>query len=191
MYYIELDKFPREVVTDEYRFPDSTGISIRYWNIKLSFFKKETIDLFSKHGLDLKDGEIFKKSPGKSGAVHTDVIWNPSRNSWDPWYCALNINLHNTTSLMYWISTTAKPIFPDKARMKLDGIHYGARHNANFSGKEYTVLDKFQISKPTLVKTDVAHSVRNLDTKDRWCISLRFKGNPTFEECAKKLEGLI
>ena len=188
MYYLELFNFPTNVLTDQYRRPDSSGITINYWNVNIEFFKQEIIEFFLDHNLELKDGEIFKKSPGITGAVHTDVVWDNTRSAWIPWHCAININLDNTNSLMYWISTTAPEVFPPVETDKLRGTHYGTRHNNKFQNcAEYTVLDSFCITSPTLVRTDVAHSVKNLDNKDRWCVSLRFKGNPTFEECKEKL----
>ena len=189
MYYLELPNFPTEVLTEQYQRPGSPGINVKNWNVKIDFFKQEIIDFFVRHSLELKDGEIFKKNPGVVGAAHTDVVWDTVQSAWIPWHCAININLDNTNSLMYWISTTAPEVFPTTVETdKLRGIHYGTRHNNKFQNcAEYTVLDSFCITTPTLVRTDVVHTVKNLDNKDRWCVSLRFKGNPTFEECKEKL----
>jgi hypothetical protein len=93
---------------------------------------------------------------------------------------------------MYWFSTTLPQVLPTFEKAKLNGIHYGTRNNNKFHNtNDFTVLDKFMITKPTLVRTSVIHSVENTDEKARWCLSLRFKGNPTFEECAVKLKSLI
>lgn len=189
MYYLELPNFPTIVLTDRYQRPEPAGITpCNHWPIKIEFFKKEIIDFFLDHSLELKDGGIFKKSAGATGAVHTDTVWDNSQSAWVLWHCAVNINLDNTNSLMYWISTTATEVYPPVKTVKLAGIHYGTRNNNKFQDHaDYNILDSFCITTPTLVRTDVAHSVRNLDNKDRWCVSLRFKGNPTIEECAKKL----
>lgn len=191
MYYLELPNFPTDVLTDQYQRPDATGIIINYWNVKIEFFKQEIVEFFLNHNLELKDGEIFKKSPKVTGAVHTDVVWDSLQAAWVPWHCAVNINLDSTDSLMYWISTTDTEVYPAVETDKLRGIHYGTRNNNKFQDRDnYSVLDSFCITLPTLVRTDVAHSVRNLDNKDRWCLSLRFKGNPTFEDCAKRITGI-
>jgi len=188
MYYLELPNFPTDVLTEQYQRPGSYDIKVNYWNVKIEFFKKQIIDFFVSHDLELKDGEIFKKSPGIIGIVHTDVVWDSFQSAWTRWHCAVNINLDNTNSLMYWFSTTDTEVYPMPGATGLRGIHYGTKNNNNFHDRdEYTVLDSFCINGPTLVRTSVPHLVKNLDNKDRWCLSLRFKGNPTFEECAKKL----
>jgi len=189
MYYQELINFPTNILTERYQRPYSTGIKTKYWNVKLDFFRQEVIDFLLNCNLELKDGEIFKKTPGVLGAAHTDIVWDPVQSAWTPWHCAININLENTNSLMYWISTTDTEIYPLAETNKLTGIHYGTRHNNKFQDNDkYSVLDSFCINGPTLVRTDVPHSVKNLDNKDRWCLSLRLKGNPTFDECVDKLK---
>jgi hypothetical protein len=188
MYYQELNNFPKNVLTDQYQRPNLADHKITYRNVRLEFFKREIIDLFLSCNLELKDGEIFKKNPGMTGAVHTDVMWDTLQSAWVPWHCAININLDHTNSLMYWILTTDTKVYPTMESNKLRGIHYGTRNNNKFQDDDkYSILDSFCIIGPTLVRTDVPHSVKNLDNKERWCLSLRFKGNPTFEECADKL----
>lgn len=189
MYYLELTKIQGPIVTDDYIRPSSDSLYPKYWHVESKFINQELIDSFLKFNLELVDVEIFKKTPGAIGAVHTDVIYNNTTNTWDPWNCAININLDNTESIMYWFSTTLPQVLPTFEKAKLNGIHYGTRNNNKFT--DFTILDRFMITKPTLVRTSVIHTVENTDNKDRWCISLRFKGNPTFEECATKLKELI
>lgn len=193
MFYQELGKLPDEVLTKDYIFPDTTGIGQGYWHINAEFFNEEITSLLSKCSLEISGGELFKKSPGKFGGLHKDVIWDTSTSSWASWGCAINIDIFKTKSTMYWVSTTAKPIYPSKDdKHGLTGVHYRVKDEYNLiNNKECTVLGQLVISKPTLVKTNVIHSVRNLDVKDRWCISMRFKGNPSFEECAERLKEYI
>jgi hypothetical protein len=191
MYYLELD-LQEKILTDDYVRPAIDSLYPKYWHVPSKFIHSEITELFSKLDLELHDVEIFHKSPGLTGAVHHDVIHNSSTNTWDSWNCAVNINLDNTESLMYWFSTTLPQVLPTFEKAKLNGIHYGTRNNNKFHNtNDFTVLDKFMITKPTLVRTSVIHSVENTDEKARWCLSLRFKGNPTFEECAVKLKSLI
>jgi len=196
MYYLELPNFPTDLLTEQYRCPEST-LDVKNWNVKIDFFKQEIIDFFVKHNLELKDGEIFKKNPRVEGAAHTDVVWDTVQSTWTPWHCALNINLDNTDSLMYWFSTSSIPVPPEQYPQfqdptlnpgKLNGIHYASRHNNKWKDdKRFSVIESLNLNKPTLVKTNLPHAVRNLDNKTRWCLSLRFRNNPTFEECAEKL----
>ena len=193
MYYLELPNFPTDVLTEQYQYPESTNINIKNWNVKIDCFKQEIIDFFASRDLELKDAEIFKKNPGVVGAAHIDIVWDTVQSTWTPWHCALNINIDNTNSLMYWFSTSAMPVFPDEdnplfVREKLNGIHYVSRRNNKWKDdNRFSVVESLNLNKPTLVKTNLPHSASNLDNKTRWCLSLRFQGNPTFEECAEKL----
>lgn len=197
MYYQPLTKFPQSVLVEQYQRPVSNENVPKFWNVKLEFFTKEVNDLFTNCGLTLKDGEIFKKIPLAIGAIHSDIVWDYNTNFWTPWNCALNINLDNTDSLMYWYSASATPIFPIETipsfnREKLNGIHYGNRHNKDFKNSDkFSLLGTLRLSSPTLLKTSVPHSVENTDNKNRWCISLRFEGNPSFYECMDKLKEWI
>jgi hypothetical protein len=140
---------------------------------------------------------MFRKPPKSIGALHSDIIWDSNINFWTQWHCALNINLDNTDSIMYWYSATETPVFPlDETPPspidKLYGIHYGSKHNRDFkNNSSFSLIETFRIVKPTLVKTSVPHSVENTDTKDRWCLSLRFKNNPSYYECLDKLKDWI
>lgn len=189
MYYLELSKFPSAVLTDDYVRPVTDSGLPKYWHVKPEFLKPEIVDIFSGLNLELHDMEIFRKPPGSIGAVHTDVIYNNTTNTWEPWNCAVNINIDCTESVMYWFSTHLPEVLPKVITARLNGIHYGSEMNNNkFHGtRDFTILDSLKITKPTLVRTNAIHSVENIDNKDRWCISIRFKGNPTFEECASKL----
>ena len=192
MYYLELPKFRSEIVTDNYMRPITDINYPKYWHVKSEFIHLELINLLNRLNLDLYDVEIFKKPPGSIGAVHHDVIYNNLTNTWDAWNCAININLDNTESMMHWFDTSLPQVLPTIEKAKLNGIHYGTRNNNKFCNtNDFTILASVMIVKPTLVRTNIIHSVENLDNKDRWCISLRFKGNPTFEECVTKLRELV
>lgn len=197
MYYQPLTNFPRDVLVEQYQRPATTENFGKNWNVKLEWFTQEINDLFATCNLKLKDAEIFRKPPSTIGAVHSDIIWDQNVNFWAPWNCALNINLDNTDSEMYWYAVSDTPVFPNEdhpmfVREKLNGIHYGARHSNKFkNNSNYSLLASLRLTEPTLLKTNVPHSVENLDNKDRWCLSLRFINNPTYEECVDKLREFI
>lgn len=193
MYYIEFPNITKNIMKEEYVRPINSA-RIQSWNIPISNFKEEIVNKFMDVGLEIKDGELFKKSTKISGVIHSDIIYDQQTESWIPNYCGLNINLDDTESIMYWFSTTDVPVYPPEDRVhknkSLNGIHYGHRdkfHVRFMSDPKYTVLDKAKIMRPTLVRADIPHCVKNLDNKDRWCLSVRFLGNPSFEECAAKL----
>jgi hypothetical protein len=190
MYYLELD-FNKKILTDDYVHPFTGNLSAKYWHVESKFIHSETQDLFFKFGFELYDVEMFWKRPGVVGVAHHDVVYNNETETWDTWDCAININLTNAESIMYWLSSTLHQISPPNKKAKLNGIHYGKMQNTEFrNAANFTILDRLMLTKPTLVRTSVIHAVENTDNKDRWCVSLRFKGNPTFEECANRLKSL-
>jgi len=186
--YTEFPNFPKDVLVENYKRPESSA-PVTYWNVDVESFKRETIDFFLQYGLEIKNGEMFRKMPNKTGAIHSDVLWDYKQEIWVPWHCAINLNLDKTSSLMYWFSITAPEVYPAEPTDKLNGIHYGKRNNNKFDTDEYKVLDAFYIHNPTLVRTHIPHSVKNIDIdKNRWCLSIRFKGNPTYEECLDRFQ---
>lgn len=191
MYYLELN-LQAKILTDDYVRPVIDSPHPKYYHVESKFIHPELTELFSKLDLVLHDVEIFEKRPGSIGAIHHDVTYNSETDTWEAWNCAVNINIDNTESIMYWFTTSLPQVLPTVIKAKLNGIHYGTMNNNKFHGNnDFTILDTLMISKPTLVRTDVIHSVENTDDKDRWCVSLRFKGNPTFDECADKLKEFI
>lgn len=115
-------------------------------------------------------------------------MYNPIINEWVKWECSVNINLFKTPSFMNWYDIKDTAIYPEQPTLRLNGIHYGIRQNSTTENlQNFQLLNRQYITNPTLVRTGIPHNVENLHTQDRWCISLRFKGNPSFEECLEKL----
>mgnify|MGYP000862204531 CR=1 FL=1 len=166
MYYLELD-FNKKILTDDYVHPFTGNLSAKYWHVESKFIHSETQDLFFKFGFELYDVEMFWKRPGVVGVAHHDVVYNNETETWDTWDCAININLDNTQSKMYWFSSSLPQVLPTVKEAKLNGIHYGKMHNNKFHNtNDFTILDSCMINKPTLVRTNVIHTVENSDEKD-------------------------
>jgi hypothetical protein len=71
----------------------------------------------------------------------------------------------------------------------LSGMHYGQLGNSFVKNDpKYTLLDELDLSVPTLLRTDVPHMIENLDSQPRWCLSVRLKGNPNFDDCLLRLK---
>jgi hypothetical protein len=203
MYYAELFKFPHNILIDEFQIPT---ISRYMHKIHSDSIKSEVINILKEYNLKLLDAWMFVTAPNSPKTVHSDIRWDFNTNSWVIWNCSLNLTLEDTDSTMYWFSVLDEPIYPVeniKNRPELsnhnehyanvgNGIHYGVRFNKNYKNNpNYSILKTTTINKPTLIRTHIPHVVENLDTKNRHCVSLRFEGNPTFEECLEKLENFI
>jgi hypothetical protein len=186
LYYTELFKFPHSVLTEEYQRPSSDPRVGCLWPVSLDFIKKEIIDLLTHNNLNLEKVIIFKKPPTtrEMGMIHADYYWDKDKNNWLECNCAVNINLDRTDSVMYWYSSLNPVTNPDEI-----GTDYPTRKTKNFTN--CTLVETLSIMNPTIVRIGVPHTVKNLATTTRWCVSLRFAGNPTFEECVDKLKNFI
>jgi hypothetical protein len=144
-------------------------------------------------GLPIEFIVIFSKNPGYIGAIHRDVYYNETEDCWKDLFCGINFNLDQSTSILSWYNVTAKEILPPKKHkslLRVEGVHYGVRANKDFKDRtEYVLIDKhYTTSMPVLVKTNIPHAVENPGPTYRFGVSIRFQGNPTFEECVEKLK---
>jgi hypothetical protein len=197
MYYVELNNFTSDVL-DFYPAEKLDSIKTNYFSIPLEFLKKQVIENLLQCGLEIEYAFIFKKMPRIAGAIHYDLLWDVSIKSYIPWESAININLttRNSDSKMCWFRPNipeAPPRLPNNIDVPIIvGMHYGTRNNNNYKyTSDFTFLDSIYITKPTLVKTSTPHLIENYGDEERVCLSLRFKGNPTIEECSKKLKNFI
>lgn len=190
MIYLNLPKLP----TPDFQFPKEFDLTeITKSNVHRKFsptcLDSPTVDFFAKLGLTVETVAVFSKEPNYNGAIHKDITWSDQTQTWEDWYCGVNFNLDGGQSIVSWYEVTTPAVFPPFPRngpLKLDGAHYGGRHNKNFKGLEgYTLLATHNTgSTPVLVRTDVPHSVENATGTLRLGASIRFLNNPTFEQCA-------
>lgn len=194
MYSIELPKFPSDCFS---KVPNilKEKITHQYIFIKPDSIKEDIKTIFSECDLVIKYILVFMKPKNTIGGIHSDVYFDTSTNTKIHWETALNINLteNNTDSVMYWFKSNVPGVSPYTSNPPIfSGIHYGYYGNGNFRNtKDFDLLHKMTIVHPTLVKTNVPHLVENTGLEPRMALSFRFEGNPTIEECAKKLEKFI
>lgn len=184
-YFIELS-LPEHPLIDGFQRP--TKIAVigypTYLSITLNSIKKEIIEIFKGIGLDAIGAILFKKNPNVSSPIHRDLILQD--NQWELCNYGVNWNLDNTESIMEWYSTEEKEIWPNipvaNKEFILGGINYGFQGNTAVKNDKFKIVSSLNLTRPTLVRTDIPHRVKNLDVVDRWCLSLRFKQNLNWAE---------
>jgi hypothetical protein len=141
---------------------------------------------------------LFYKAPGTAGRVHTDLVWNGTR--WLKWTCAVNWDLFGAESAMSWYECRARECWPtdDEGRKKtaafiLDGVHFNRRMGTEIDPDDLFELAAVRLTGPTLVRTNVAHSVAvSNDSKPRWCLSIRFTQDfRSWDEAVRAFEPLF
>jgi len=169
------------------------SIDIKYINPALSL-------QFASVGLEVAGAILFFKVVKCVSALHSDIIWDQETKTWFSCCVAINWNLNNTQSLMSWYQTELRGIRSPPAMAEnsnqsfiLSGMHYGELSHSVFvqNHPKFTLLDKFDLSVPTLLRTDIPHMVENLDSQPRWCLSVRLKGNPNFDDCLSRLNQFV
>lgn len=185
-YYLELNLIPNPL-KESYVYPDNLCKSLSgptYAYVSNEYINEELLDNFSKLNLTVIGAVLFKKLPGYSNPLHADVVLTD--NKWTLWHAAVNWDLTNAESIMEWYSTSEKEVWPklvesDKPYL-LSGIHYGFLGNRDTASSTMTLLESVRVVGPTLVRTNIPHQIKNLDSIDRWSLSIRFNKNHSWEE---------
>jgi hypothetical protein len=164
--------------------------------LPLSVLNNDLVCLLNSCGLSLAGVVLFFKQPGGKSPVHVDLVFD--NGIWVKWHCAINWNLTGAENIMSWWETKETPInairYPIQSGENyiLRGEHYGQYNNRNLDLSKSRQLALSNIIRPTLLKTDIPHTVENTDKeKTRICISVRFKGNPSYEDVLEKLKVFI
>jgi hypothetical protein len=155
-----------------------------YAYVSNEYINEELLDHFSKLNLTVIGAVLFKKLPGYSNPLHADVVLN--NNQWTLWHAAVNWDLTNAESIMEWYSTSEQEVWPKLVESDnpylLSGIHYGFLGNRDTTSSTMTLLQSVRVVGPTLVRTDIPHQIKNLDSIDRWSLSIRFDKNHSWNE---------
>lgn len=193
--YVELE-LTKKPLKETFVFPlhlckSLTGPTYDYVDIK--YISNELKDQLNDLGAEISGSVIFRKLPGYSNPLHTDVVIK--NNSWEICHCAVNWDLTGNDSIMEWYTTSEKEFWPEPEKTnlsyRLSGIHYGYLGNRNTSTETMKLIDSTRIVNPTLVNTGVPHQIRNLDNRDRWSLSIRFTKNYSWEEALEIFKSII
>jgi hypothetical protein len=188
LYHKEILSLPTTPFREDFVFPnigidkDSSYIEVPCHNLN-----QQVMTFFEQRGLEPVSVIVFRKKQNTGSVLHTDVFYE--NNTWVPWHCGLNWNLYNAKYVMEWYNTKDTTIvYPQKTETNTNicGINYG--HMGNKDTSNYELLHSDSSSSIALVRIGIPHVVKNLDEIDRWGVSIRFKGNPTFEDCSLLLD---
>jgi hypothetical protein len=129
------------------------------------FFQPLELDIKTFLGLEVQKFVLIQVAAQAIGRIHTD--WRPQNFGYQ---LALNIPLtnceHSVTSI--WSSDYQPPTqYTDN----------GQPYNF-FDPSRCTKLSEFKLTRPTIFRTDLPHSVNNPTNGIRRAISVRFKQDP-------------
>jgi hypothetical protein len=195
-YYAELANLVNDPFDITFQYPVYKHKGNSYQSIDIKYINPALSLQFASVGLEVAGAILFRKAVKGVGALHSDIVWDPETKTWFSCCVALNWNLNHTRSLMSWYHTEVPAIQSPQAMAPnsvqsfiLSGMHYGRLGNSFVKNDpEYTLLDELDLSVPTLLRTDIPHMVENLDSQPRWCLSVRLKGNPNFDDCLLRLK---
>ena len=141
----------------------------------------DLIELLKEIGIPAHYAILLFKRGGFNGPPHVDCHY--VQNKWVRMTAALNFKLRENTSYMRWFKPESKLIrYPDPnvkqhwvniQNCKLPDLIPGSF----FFDESYdTPYSSVTINKPTLVRTEIVHDIKNEFT-DRWAITVRFNYN--------------
>jgi hypothetical protein len=198
-YFLEL-KLDEHPLENFYQYPDhlskKTKSAYTYTAVHKGFIKSDILKIFQNSGLEFGGAVIFRKKPNQTSPLHVDILEEESK--FIRCHCAVNWNLTFSKSYMAWYDTAEKECLPkyvsenkSKTDYLLTGIHYGSYGKLDIDSNKTKLLEKKEIYKPTLVRTDIPHQIVNQDTTDRWCLSIRFKENPSWETVCNSFKNIL
>lgn len=174
---------PEQPLVNNFEFPQPQFGYIIYQQDILS---DALIAALAKNGFLIDFAVLFCRRPQypnpqrmNQGVIHSDVTYVDGE--WKPIYYGINYELTNTTSELSWWETTDEALLPKIPEVitiddTLRGIHYGKRNNMDPIGGNYKRLDSVAIKGPTLVNTNLPHSVDYSGQAEiRWGLSIRLK----------------
>jgi hypothetical protein len=124
--------------------------------------------------------QSYLRSAGTTQGIHIDGINFR-------WHAAINLPVQNTQgSKFIWYSGS----YNVEQRTRYTGSGNGSRAPITFFeivDQELTEAASIELNQACLIRVDEPHNAVANDTSDRWIFTMRFVGNPTFEELYEKL----
>lgn len=129
------------------------------------FYQNVLVEIKEFMGMELDTTVLIQSRPFSIGIIHTD---HRARNDN---ILAINIPLINCQDSIteFWES--------DESNSKVTYTPNGSPYTM-ISRDKCTKISEFVLNKPVVFNTDIPHSVRNLSSKPRIAISLRFTKDP-------------
>ena len=174
---------PSQPLVDDFKFPQPQFGYIIYQQDILS---DQLIAALARRGFLVDFAVLFCRKPQypnasrmNQGVIHSDVTF--VNGKWQPIYYGINYELTNSDSELSWWETTDTPVMPTTPEVvtlddTLRGVHYAKRNNMDPINDNYKRLDSTVIKGPTLVNTNLPHSVDYCGQAElRWGLSIRLK----------------
>lgn len=174
---------PKNPMAENFEFPP---VQYGYYIEKSSVLSSELIEALAKKDFIVDFAVLFCRMSFSAnplrqnqGIIHSDV--GLSDGKWKSIYFGINYEITDTVSELTWWETSEIPIMPVSPEVvtiddNLRGVHYGKRNNLDPINSNYKRLDTALILGPTLVNTNLPHSVDYFgNPKQRWGLSIRLK----------------
>lgn len=142
----------------------------------------QALSQIQKLGWGIENAKFFRCEPFSIGDIHKD----------SDTHCALNIPVSGCLySLMKWFNLDDDREMRIEEKGKLVLILPQNPVYRNHPHSLRTVLKRMELIHPTLVRTHVWHAIDNqANSLPRIVLSIRFSGNPTFEDMLEHLSTL-
>ena len=191
---------PLQPLAENFTFPEAQfGYIIKQPDI----LSDQLIAALARHNFLVDFAVLFCRRPQypnaqrmNQGVIHSDVTF--IEGSWQPIYCGINYELTNSNSELSWWETTDEAVMPAVPEVvtlddTLRGVHYAKRNNMDPINDNYKCLDSLVVKGPTLVNTNIPHSVDYMGQAEiRWGLSIRLKNKfSSWENSVDAFKGLI
>lgn len=174
--------FADSLLDSNYKFPDENQNLLKIYQVPEDAVNKQLLDQLDNAGLRWFRLNLFVTPPNHTLQRHIDgsefIKFNDIEYNQ---YCGLNWDLTNKDGggLMTWF----RPL--DKGMLKIFPIeppwyYYGLSENCE-------PIATHILKGPCLIHTGVIHSMQNLTNQKRYCFSIRFSRDLSFNDVKNKL----
>jgi hypothetical protein len=168
-YLLDLMLLPRKLI-------DQTKISHDLPNELLEKINSE----LANYGIsEIQYCQSYLRAKGTTQGIHVDGIGFR-------WHAAINIPIQNTNGSKFsWYGGD----YDLEQKTQYTGSNNGMAPITFFEIKDngLTEVASIELDQAYLVRVDEPHNAVANQLEDRWIFTMRFKGNPTFEELYDKL----
>ena len=146
--------------------------TVDHTNIPQDLLNAINSELNSKGIPDLLYAKSYVRRKNHAQGIHIDGLNFPL-------HCAINIPLMGSEGSKFCYYTGSYKMIPTNER----GLKFYA---LKWDG-EPILEDELELTSPHLVRVDRPHCAMASSTENRWIFTMRFRGNPTFEELYQKI----
>jgi hypothetical protein len=156
-------------VLEDFSHRDSNITAAKKYQVS-AVLNREIINFFSGMKMTSPMVQIFCSKPGDETSIHIDGQYTNEHKIIGTPSFAINYIINGENSEMSWYHPNiekSKVVFPRKKNP------FSVYENIN----DLKLIDTATITKPSIVRIDIPHQVRNFGNLTRWAVSLRFPYN--------------